>query len=320
MIIKINRRKNPFAQIDKGILQDRRLSYKARGIIGYLFSHEAGWQVRVKDLVEGSEKDGIKAIRSAMQELKKAGYSRLVPSFDENKQLTGKLWEVSEVPIYGKGTDITILATSPKSDGRETPTITNKDISIYSPVINFLNEQTGSKFRASSKKTQSLINARTREGATIEDFQKVITHMAAKWRNDAKMSQYLRPETLFGTKFEGYLESARRAGEKHESRHKDIGLPVEVEERYREYIAHVSEKYPNVTGSIAYLSKGQFATLKERKYLPRLAHIGQDTERRAFTRAHARWENGEPEATRFPGVWEYFLHTMSGIIESALNI
>jgi len=319
MIIKINRRKNPFAQIDKGILQDRRLSYKARGIIGYLFSHEAGWQVRVKDLVEGSEKDGIKAIRSAMQELKKAGYSRLVPSFDENKQLTGKIWEVSEVPIYGKGTDITILATSPKSDGRETPTITNKDISIYSPVINFLNEQTGSKFRASSKKTQSLINARTREGATIEDFQKVITHMAAKWRNDAKMAQYLRPETLFGTKFEGYLNDAIRAGAKAESQ-ESVELPPELEERYNEYIQHVTGRYPGITATVAYLSKAQFKTLKDRKYLTGIGSIGEPMERRALTLAHNRYEENHPDAVKYRSVWEYHVARMQQVIKEATTI
>ena len=43
------------------------------------------------------------------------------------------------------------------------------------------------------------------EDFTVEDFKKVIDIKVAAWKDDPKMSQYLRPATLFGTKFEGYL-------------------------------------------------------------------------------------------------------------------
>jgi hypothetical protein len=42
------------------------------------------------------------------------------------------------------------------------------------------------------------------EGFTVGDFKKVIDNKTAEWL-DTKMEQYLRPETLFGTKFESYL-------------------------------------------------------------------------------------------------------------------
>lgn len=207
----------------------------------------------------------------------------------------------------------------PPQDGHPNEVLFNLS-TTYTPIVSFLNELLGTRYSPKTKKTQTAINARIREGATIEDFEAVIRHKVAKWKNDAKMAQYLRPETLFGTKFEGYLNDAIVAGKKQEARHQDIELAPEVEERYKEYIEHVSSRYPNVTQSIAYLSKAQFATLKKRQYANRLTSIGNDTEKRAFNRAHARWENGEPEATRFPGVWEYFLNTMNQIIESALTI
>ena len=47
-----------------------------------------------------------------------------------------------------------------------------------------------------------------REGYTVEDFRRVIDHKASEWMEDEKMREYLRPETLFGTKFEGYLQAA----------------------------------------------------------------------------------------------------------------
>lgn len=77
--------------------------------------------------------------------------------------------------------------------------------SVYEDIIKHLNESTEQNFRASSKKTQSLINARFKDGFTIGDFKTVIDKKSAEWLQDKKMNKYLRPETLFGSKFEGYL-------------------------------------------------------------------------------------------------------------------
>ena len=71
-------------------------------------------------------------------------------------------------------------------------------------IISFLNSTTGSKYKASTDKTRRLIAARLAEGFTIDDFKAVITKKAKEWQG-TDMAQYLRPETLFGTKFEGYL-------------------------------------------------------------------------------------------------------------------
>ncbi len=76
---------------------------------------------------------------------------------------------------------------------------------IYSRVINYLNTKTGKKYKATTDKTISLINARLNDGFTPEDFKKVIDVKTSQWLKDAKNNQYLRPETLFGNKFEGYL-------------------------------------------------------------------------------------------------------------------
>lgn len=77
---------------------------------------------------------------------------------------------------------------------------------IYAPVISFLNEKAGTKYKPTSSKTQTLIRARMNEGFTLEDFQTVISKKCAEWMG-TDMEKYLRPETLFGTKFEGYLNS-----------------------------------------------------------------------------------------------------------------
>ncbi len=76
---------------------------------------------------------------------------------------------------------------------------------IVNEVINYLNEKALTKFKSSSEKTKKIINARVNEKYTLSDFKKVIDIKCSKWINDPKMVSYLRPETLFGSKFEGYL-------------------------------------------------------------------------------------------------------------------
>ena len=85
-----------------------------------------------------------------------------------------------------------------------------KDNVPYQEIVNHLNNSAGTNYRASSKKTRELIKARISEGYTLEDFKVVIEKKNREWINDNKMKAYLRPETLFGTKFEGYLNQPEK--------------------------------------------------------------------------------------------------------------
>lgn len=83
----------------------------------------------------------------------------------------------------------------------------NCDITpYYIEIINYLNAAIGTKYRYQSKLTQRLINARFKEGYTVDDFKTVIDKKAKEWKG-TEMEQFLRPETLFGTKFESYLNA-----------------------------------------------------------------------------------------------------------------
>lgn len=75
-------------------------------------------------------------------------------------------------------------------------------------IIAYLNSVCKTSYKPNTKKTLSLINARLKEGFTVEDFKKVIAIKHQEWGKDEKMKKYLRPETLFGTKFEGYLNQS----------------------------------------------------------------------------------------------------------------
>lgn len=74
----------------------------------------------------------------------------------------------------------------------------------YKDVIDYLNQQTGKNYKSTTKKNQTVIRSRTDEGFSLDDFKRVIDNKVAEWKG-TNMEKYLRPETLFGTKFEGYL-------------------------------------------------------------------------------------------------------------------
>lgn len=79
----------------------------------------------------------------------------------------------------------------------------------YQEIISYLNQKTGTQFKHTTKPTQRHIQARWNEGFRLEDFHTVIDVKVSKWLHDPKMSDFLRPETLFGTKFEAYLNEAK---------------------------------------------------------------------------------------------------------------
>lgn len=74
-------------------------------------------------------------------------------------------------------------------------------------IVAYLNKVVGTKYTTKRAITIRHINARLAEGFTVDDFKQVIDTMNAKWGNDTKMAGYLRPDTLFGTKFENYLNA-----------------------------------------------------------------------------------------------------------------
>ena len=74
-------------------------------------------------------------------------------------------------------------------------------------VVKYLNQKTNSNYRDTTPKTKKLVEARMKEGFTEEDFKTVIDKKCSDWLGDPKMEQYLRPATLFGTKFESYLNA-----------------------------------------------------------------------------------------------------------------
>ena len=142
----------------------------------------------------------------------KLGYLRPELIYDGKEIKQRKLYPISN-PINAdvKGG---INADVKDNNTRVNTTSINKIMSIsdkpkidYAAIVDYLNQQSGSHYRSTTTKTRTLIKARVKEGFTIDDFKAVIDHQCANWKGDPKMERYLRPETLFGTKFEGYLNA-----------------------------------------------------------------------------------------------------------------
>lgn len=80
----------------------------------------------------------------------------------------------------------------------------NNNSIIY--IVDYLNEKAKTNYKTTTEKTKRLINARLNEKFTVEDFKTVIDNKVTEWKG-TDFEKYLRPETLFGTKFESYLNA-----------------------------------------------------------------------------------------------------------------
>lgn len=91
-------KENPFVMIDRTIFSDEEVSWKAKGLLGYLLSKPDDWTVRMADLVKRSS-DGRYATASAIKELEIAGYLTRIQERDENGHFKQLVIEVHEIPV-----------------------------------------------------------------------------------------------------------------------------------------------------------------------------------------------------------------------------
>jgi phage replication O-like protein O len=105
--------------------------------------------------------------------------------------------------------------TTKETNTKETNTKEKEDIPKgpakppYHEIVSYLNEKAGKRFSPNTPETIRHINARWNAGFRLDDFKAVIDNRCAKWKTDPKMVEFLRPQTLFGTKFESYLNDTR---------------------------------------------------------------------------------------------------------------
>lgn len=96
--------------------------------------------------------------------------------------------------------------TSINNIGRVEP----KERIPFKEIIDYLNEKTNKGFKSSAASNQKLIKARWNEGYRVDDFKKVVDNMTTNWKgqtfsNGVPAENFLQPSTLFGSKFDKYL-------------------------------------------------------------------------------------------------------------------
>lgn len=205
--------------VDQALVRDDRLSWKARGIFMYLWSQADSWEFNEIE-VSRHATDGRDSLRSGLKELENNGYLDRKRERDDKGRVGSSKWVLHEKPMLKNRT----LDKSMQDNGTQRYhqlKITSKEDnikrSIYSQaqpdkssdtrkkIIDYLNEKLGTKYKPNASKNKTVINARLKEGYQLDDFKQVIDNKYADWVNDQKMAKFLRPETLFGTKFDGYL-------------------------------------------------------------------------------------------------------------------
>ena len=84
-----------------------------------------------------------------------------------------------------------------------------KSMEIIKATINYLNEKTGKNYKYNTPNTVKHLQARINEGYNDWDFMDVVDIKCDEWLG-TDMEKYLRPDTLFGSKFENYINQGER--------------------------------------------------------------------------------------------------------------
>jgi len=238
-----NNLRRDFTQVPNDLINDASISRDARFLFVWLCSKPDDW----KFYNEGVNKAlGCKddARRKYMKELYDKGWLFVT----QNRKDDGS-WGANDITLNA----FPVLPVSDKNgcgknteavkngDGKN-PTLNNNEVinntnfinnnenslllfdksndlppSLPELVLKYLNEKKGGSrgFEITSATNQSEIKARIKEKKyTLEDFKKVINYKVMEWGGDAKNRKYIRPETLFGKKFNGYLITAEENKDK----------------------------------------------------------------------------------------------------------
>ena len=171
------------------------MKYKVSLFFGYKQKNPIARTIDISDSLVSIWMDAIMLKCKAMQVSNNGmDYSELNALMNNlSNEVVSNKEESNEVVSISSGITTTLTTSS------------NTEITIYEEVINHLNNALSSKYQHKTDATRKHIKARVNEGFTLNNFKTVIDKKVAQWKGDTKMGQYLRPETLFGTKFEGYL-------------------------------------------------------------------------------------------------------------------
>lgn len=181
-------------------LTDEEAGKLIKGIFNYVINHNSGLTgtllaifIPIRDEIDKNE-DKYRKICERNRENGKAGGR---PKQEKTET------QNNPVGIFGKNTHISYINNhlEEKKDNRGMGEEEKKEVF---QIINYLNQKMGTHYKTSTESTKRKINARLNEGYKLDDFIAVIDKKIQEWKG-TEFEKYLCPDTLFGTKFEKYL-------------------------------------------------------------------------------------------------------------------
>lgn len=120
--------------------------------------------------------------------------------------------------------------------------------SLSSELIRYLNEKTGSSYRP-SRADRARIQNLLKTGYTPNQLRTVIDKKCAEWLGDDKMRSFLRPSTLFGDKFDEYLNAPISLKQEREQKRSESAADLrrKLEEK-RNALASMTESIEDLRG------------------------------------------------------------------------
>ena len=228
-VIRVNKNRD-YTVMSNYHFKDKSLSLKAKGLLSQMLSLPEEWDYTIAGLT-AINKENISAIKSALDELKTCGYlivTKLMPDktasgrieyiYDiyeqPHKKQAGEKQDIENLSLENQDVENDRQYNTYKSNTDDKGTNKSKTDNEYiKNIVEYLNAKADTKYRASTESTARHVRARLNEGFSVDDFYTVIDKKVAEWKG-TDMEKYLRPETLFGSKFENYLNAKTRSGQK----------------------------------------------------------------------------------------------------------
>lgn len=237
-------KKSNFTTLSNTVIEDERLSWKARGIFQYLYSKSDDWQFYTSEVVKHSTKDKMAALRTGLDELETYGYLRRV----QKKTNAGKFgaydWVISDEPMLDEpDNDYPHAekphAEKPHADNRTLPNTnkpnTNKPntnskktsmsssdehdeslVSATKQIIEKINQLSGRKFRVTDS-AKRLVKPRLVD-YTLDELLEMLEYKWNDWSDWDGRYNAFQPETLFRAKnTDKYIASMQAEPVKKES-------------------------------------------------------------------------------------------------------
>lgn len=99
MSVLRKQQKGSYTNIDNDLIDDGRLSFRARGIAAYLMSKPDDWEIRINHLTAHAQ-EGKAAIQSAIRELAELGYLMRERFYNRERGVVQTLTHVADYPAF----------------------------------------------------------------------------------------------------------------------------------------------------------------------------------------------------------------------------